>query len=227
MRAGASRLWRIGTAAAFGATAAVAVIATRGAPINAALTSDGAGVHASSSARAAPVISRCALAGLRVSLGAGTRVAGPQAAGSVTRYALEFTNVSGAPCTLTGYPQVAAYRGDDVQVGPAAARGSAAAAGRVLLAPGRSAHALLDVAAPVARCRPVRVAGLSVAAPGEAAARYVKRPLTTCAARAARGQHYLLVQAVQPGVGPGAGGGPPGGVRTLPGAARVPSSGAA
>jgi hypothetical protein len=223
MRAGASRLWRIATAAAFGVTATVAVIMTRGAPISAALASDGAGARAPASARTAPATPHCALTGLRVSLGAGTR-----AAGSVTRYALEFTNVSGAACTLAGYPEVAAYRGDGVQVGTAAARGHAAAAGRVLLAPGHSAYAVLDIAAPVARCRPVRASGLSVTAPGEAAARYVKRPLTTCAARAARGQPYLLVQAVQPGGGPGPGGGAGAlaAVRTPPGGARRPSSGA-
>ena len=223
MRAGASRLWRVATAAAFGATAAVAVILTRGAPLHAALTSDGAGAHASASARATPAAPHCAAGGLRVALGAGRRVSG-----TVTRYALEFTNVSGAACTLAGYPEVAAYRGDGVQVGPAAARGSAVAAGRVQLAPGQTAHAVLDVTAPVARCRPVRVSGLSVVVPGAAAARYVKRPLTTCAARAARRQDYLLVQAVQPGAGPGAGGGAGtlADVRALPGGARQPASGA-
>jgi hypothetical protein len=220
MRAGASRLWRIATAAAFGATAAVAVILTRGAPINAALTSDGAGAHAPASAGATSVPPHCALSGLRVSLGAATRMAGP-----VTRYALEFTNVSGTACTLAGYPQVAAYRGDGVPVGPAAARGGSAAASRVLLAPGQTAHAVLDVAAPVARCRPVRASGLSVTAPGAAGARYVKRALTTCAARAARGQSYLLVQAIQPGAGGGAR--PLADVRALPGGARQPPSGAA
>jgi hypothetical protein len=201
---------------------------TRGAPIHAALASDGGGAHASASARATPPTPHCAAGGLRVSLGAGHRVPG-----AVTRYALEFTNVSGAACTLAGYPEVAAYRGDGIQVGPAAARGSAArgsavAARPVLLAPGQSAHAVLDLAAPVARCRPVRVSGLSVAVPGETGARYVKRPLTTCAARAAHGQGYLLVQAIQPGAGPGQGGGAGtlADVRARPGGARQPASGA-
>lgn len=207
MRAGASRLWRVATAAAFGATAVVAVILTRGAPVSAALTSEGAsGTHAPApSSGAGPTrtgAADCTATGLRVSLGPGTRVTA-----AVTRYALEFTNVSGAACALAGYPLVTAYRGDGVQVGPAAARDPSAAARRVLLAPGRTAHAVLDAWVPVARCRPVRVSGLRVAVPGQTAAWYVKRPLTTCAVRAARGQNYLIVQAVQPGAGQKAGGG--------------------
>ena len=126
VRAGVISLWRVAAAAAFGATAAVAVILTRGAPVNAALTAEGAGgAHASPSASARPAAApaRCAVTGLRIALGPGSRVTA-----GVTRYALEFTNVSGAACTLSGYPQVAAYRGDGVQVGPAAARDTSAAA---------------------------------------------------------------------------------------------------
>src|SRR5882757_5687829 len=105
MRAGASLGWRIATAVAFGATAALAVILSRGAPVDAALASaKGPGAqHAAA---------RCALSGLRISLGPGARVTTV-----ITRYPLDFTNVSGAACTLAGYPQVAAYLGDGVQVG--------------------------------------------------------------------------------------------------------------
>ena len=197
MRTGASLVWRVATAVAFGATAALAVTLSRGGPINAALASDkGAGVtHASASARPTAVTARCAVAGLRISLAPGA-----QAAAAVTRYRLEFTNVSGTPCTLTGYPQVAAYRDGGAQVGLAAARDTAAAR-RVLLAPGQSAHAVLDAAAPAARCRPVRASGLRVVPPDQTEARYVRRSFTACAARAAGGQQYLLVHAIQPGAG--------------------------
>lgn len=224
MRAGAIRLWRVAAAGAFGATAAVAVILTRGAPINAALTAEGAGgTHAAPATSVRPAVARCAGSGLRVSLGPGTRVTA-----AVTRYALEFTNVSGTVCTLNGFPQVTAYRSDGLQVGPAAARDTAPAARLVRLAPGQTAHAVLDAAAPVARCHPVRVSGLRVVPPGQAAARYVRQPLTTCAARAVRGQDYLLVRAIQPGTGGGArGAGTLAGVRPSPVAARQPSPGAA
>jgi hypothetical protein len=216
MRARASLGWRLATAVAFGVTAAVAVTLSRGAPINAALTSaKGAGAAhsaapASSSRQSAEVTAECAVAGLRISLGPGARVTT-----AIIRYAVEFTNVSGAPCTLRGYPQVAAYRGDGVLVGPAAAYDTSVAARRVLLGPGQTAHALLDATLPAAHCRPVSASGLRIVAPGQTGARYVKRPLTTCAARAAHGQNYLLVHAIQPGAGTSGGTGPGGGTGTL------------
>jgi hypothetical protein len=189
MRTGASLGWRIATVVAFGATAALAVSLNRGAPLDAALTS----------ARSPDVhhaAARCAMSGLRVSVGPGARVST-----AVTRYPVDFTNVSGASCTLAGYPQVTAYRGDGAEVGTAAGHDESLAARRVLLAPGQSAHASVDAAVPAARCGPVLVAGLRVVTPGQAAARYVRRPMTACTARAPRGQDYLLVRAIQAGPG--------------------------
>ncbi|MGH3247058.1 MAG: DUF4232 domain-containing protein, partial [Trebonia sp.] len=119
MRARANLGWRLATVAAFGATAALAVTLSRGAPTNAALTSQkGPGTQhpaATATARPAAVAAPCAVSGLRISLGEGARVTA-----EITRYPLDFTNVSDAPCTLSGYPQVAAYRGAGVQVGTAA-----------------------------------------------------------------------------------------------------------
>lgn len=202
MRAGASLGWRIATAAAFGATAALSVILSRGVPMNAALTSaKGAEAqHATAGAAAAGVTLPCAAAGLRISLGPGARVSTV-----ITRYLLEFTNVSHAACSLAGYPGVSVYRGDGVQVGAAAGRDQSVAADRIVLAPGQTAHAALDAAVPAARCGPVRVTGLRVVAPGQTAARYVRRPLTACTARAPRGGDNLRVRAVQAGAGATAG----------------------
>lgn len=202
MRTGASLGWRIATAVAFGATAALAITLSKSGPINAALASDkGAGAtHAAASPRPTAVTARCAAAGLRISLASGSQVSA-----AVTRYRLEFTNVSGAPCTLAGYPEVTAYRGDDVQAGPAAARYPSGAARRVLLAPGQSAHAVLDAAAPAARCRPFRASGLRITTPDETDARYVRHFFTACAARTVPGKNYLLVHAIQPGPGAAAG----------------------
>lgn len=198
MRTGASLGWRIATAVAFGATAALAVILSRGAPMNAALTA-----VKGAAARHTPVTTRCAASGLRISLGPGTR-----ANTAISRYPLDFTNVSGAPCTLVGYPEVSAYRGDGVQVGADAGRDQSAPALSVLLAPGQTAHATVDAALPATRCGPVRATGLRVVAPGQAAARYVRRPLTVCTARAARGQDYLRASAIQSGAGQPGGGQP-------------------
>ena len=198
MRGGASLGWRVGAAVAFAATAALAVTLSKGAPINAALASDkGAGAaHAAASPVPTAVTARCVAAGLRISVGPGAPLGA-----AVTRYRLEFTNVSGVPCTLAGYPEVAAYRGDDIQVGPVAVHDASGAARQVLLAPGQSAHAVLDAAAPAARCRPVRASGLRVITPGQAGARYVRRSFTACAARPVPAKNYLLVHAIQPGAG--------------------------
>ena len=203
MRAGASLGWRVGTALAIVATAALAVTLGHGAPIKAALTSDkgtsaarAASSQASASPEAADMTALCAVSGLRISLGPAARVTA-----EITRYALDFTNVSDVPCTLAGYPQVWAYRGDGIQVGPAAVHDTSVAASRVVLAPGETAHAALDALVPVARCIPVRASGLRVVPPGQTAARYVRRPLTACAARASRNQGYLRVLAIQAGPG--------------------------
>jgi hypothetical protein len=200
MRAGARLGWRVAAAVAFGATAALAVALSRGGPVTAALTSDkGPGAqHAAvvPSPRHVAAIPRCAASGLRISLGPGARVTT-----AITSYPLDFTNVSDAPCTLSGYPQVAAYWGDGGQIGDTAGHDTSIAARLILLAPGQTAHASLDAAMPAARCRPVRASGLRVTPPGQSAARYIKRSLTTCAAQAPRGQHYLRVRAIQPGTG--------------------------
>ena len=191
MRAGVRRGWRLATAVAFIGTASLAVLVSRPSPPGTALAVTG---PAPASTAAAGPATACATSALRVSVGPGSRVTL-----AVVRYALEFTNVSAAPCTLAGYPQVAAFRGDDIQVGDAAGQAVSAVAARVLLAPGETAHAALDASRPGARCRPVRAAGLRVAVTaGSTAAHYVRRPLTACAAGH---QGYLRVHAIAAGVG--------------------------
>ena len=143
---------------------------------------------------------RCALSGLRISVGAGARVTS-----AVTRYPARLhQRVRARRARWPGYPQVAAYRGDGVQVGAAASHDRAAAR-RIVLAPGQTAHTTLDAAVPAARCGPVRAAGLRVVAPGQAAARYLRRPLTACTARAPGGQDYLQVTRARGGPGPAPG----------------------
>ena len=202
MRAGASLGWRIAAVVAFGATAALAVVLSRGAPTDAALASaKGPNTqHAAADTPPSAATGRCAPSGLRISLGPGARVTTV-----VTRYPLDFTNVSGAPCTLAGYPEVTAYHGDKVPVGAAAGRDQSVAARRIVLAPGQTAHATLDAAVPAARCGPVRAAGLRVVTPGQKGVRYVRRSLTACTAVAPDGQEYLRVRAIQAGTGTSAG----------------------
>jgi hypothetical protein len=218
----------------FGATAALAVIVSRGAPMQASLisTKGADGGHATASASAAPaVLSQCAISRLRMSVGPGVRVAaqfthgitgtaptppatktpatkhpaakhGDTVAAALIRYRLDFTNVSRQPCTMAGYPQVAADS-NGVLVGGTAAHDTTVVAHRLLLAPGQTVHAALDATAPTPRCHPVRASGLRVTPPGQSSARYLHRPLTACSAR---GQIYLHVRAVQAGADDPSGG---------------------
>jgi hypothetical protein len=207
MRAAARLGWRIVAVVAFGATAALAVTLTRGAPLHAALTSsrNTPGSARSHDGGQAP---RCAPSGLRISIGpaASTSVGITGGGADLTRYPLDFTNVSGATCTLGGYPAVAAYRADGAQVGNPAALDTTAAARRVVLAPGATARAAVIASVPAAGgCRPVVAAGLRVSPPGQSAATDVRYRLVACSAAGQRAPVFLRVGAVAP-VAPSASG---------------------
>jgi hypothetical protein len=192
MRASVRLGWRVAAIAAFAATAALAVTLTRGGSEHAALTS---AKHVTKQ-RAAAGAPRCAASRLRISVGiaAGT---GPSAL-RVTWYRLDFTNVSGVTCTLSGYPEVAAYRGDGAQVGNEAGRDTSVAARHIVLAPGASAHAAVTASVSRGRCRPVVAAGLRVVPPGQKAASYVRHTLRACSAAGPRAPVFLRVRVVQP-----------------------------
>ena len=197
MRPGTRLSLRLAVAVAFGATAALAVILGGRVPASTALRAVGSAHTSTARTSPAGTVAQCSASGLEISIGPGA-----QLADAVTRYAVDFTNVSGAPCTLAGFPRVAAYQGDHVQVGDMAAYDqSAAAAARVLLTPGQTAHASLDAATATARCRPVRASGLSVVVSAGSGPRFVRRPLTACSGRLPGGRAYLRVRAIQPGAG--------------------------
>ena len=180
--------WRVAAIAAFAATAALAVSLTQGGSTPAALTS-AKNVTKQRAAEGAP---RCATPRLRISVGTGA------SAPRVTRYRLEFTNVSGVTCTLSGYPEVAAYRGDGAQIGNEAGRDTSVAARHIVLAPGASAHAAITASVSRGPCRPVDAAGLRVVPPGQKAASYIRHTLRACSAAGPRAPVFLRVRAVQP-----------------------------
>ncbi len=192
MRAVARLGWRVAAVVAFGATAALAVTLTRGAPMHAALIS----------ARSHDAAPRCVASGLRISLGAVPAAATGVRQG-LTSYTLDFTNVSDAKCELRGYPAVAAYLGNGVQVGNAAAADTAATAHRVVLAPGETARASMiasaadSASASAGGCRPVFATGLRVTPPGESAARFIRHSLLACSAAGPRAPVFLRVRAIQ------------------------------
>ena len=183
--------WRVAAIAAFAATAALAVSLSQGGSTPAALTS---AKHVTKQ-RVAGGAPRCATSRLRMSVG----IAGGTGASAqrVTRYRLEFTNVSGMTCTLSGYPEVAAYRGG-AQVGNAAGRDTSVAARHIVLAPGASAHAAITASVSRGPCRPVVAAGLRVVPPGQKAASYRRHTLRACSAAGPRAPVFLRVRVVQP-----------------------------
>jgi hypothetical protein len=191
MTASVRLVWRVAAIAAFAATAALAVSLTQGGSTHAALTS---AKHVTKQ-RAAGGAPRCAASTLRISVG--TAAGTSASALRVTRYRLEFTNVSGMTCTLSGYPEVAAYRGG-AQVGNAAGRDTSVAARHIVLAPGASAHAAVTASVSRGPCRPVVAAGLRVIPPGQKVASYIRQTLRACSAAGPRAPVFLRVRAIQP-----------------------------
>lgn len=138
----------------------------------------------------------CATSALKVTVAA---VPGGAAAGS-SYYPIRFANISGASCTLYGYPGVSfvtALGGS--QIGPAATRNPATARQLVTVAPGRIVHAELQVVDaenyPPADCGPVTAHWLKVYPPNQTAPAYVSFTAPTCS----KPRQVLSVQAVQAG----------------------------
>ena len=141
----------------------------------------------------------CRTAGLKVTKG--TMGA---AAGSVYLQ-IEFTNTSGAACTLYGYPGVAFTTSTTTasQVGRAATRSTGQPYRLVTLAPKASASATLHlvqvVSYPPARCGPVSGSFLQVYPPGQQTAAYLPYHGQTCT----KPVFAMGIGAVQPGTAPG------------------------
>jgi Domain of unknown function (DUF4232) len=123
--------------------------------------------------------------------------AGGGTAGSVF-YKIRFTNLSGHPCTLTGFPRVAAVNLAGKRIGSAAQHEIGQTPKPVKLADGATATALLRVVDPgnfsPSTCHEVTAAGLRVSPPGQSSSRLVPLPFATCS-RA--GQKTLSVGVVK------------------------------
>ncbi len=113
--------------------------------------------------------------------------AGGGAAGSFY-YDLEFTNLSGRACTLTGYPGVSAVTLGGARIGAPARREPVATTGSVRLGAGASAVAILRIADAgnfeASACRGTLAAGLRVFPPGQTVSRLVPFPFETCSSSA-------------------------------------------
>jgi Protein of unknown function (DUF4232) len=137
----------------------------------------------------------CSTAALRVTLGSQEGAA----AGHFYR-TLDFTNISGASCTLYGYPGVsfvAAIGGN--QIGAAASR-SPASKRLVVLAPGKKAHAVLDLLDvlnfPSSQCAASDAHWIKVYPPNQFSASYVAWTAKVCSKPKTV---YLSVVPVRPG----------------------------
>jgi len=131
------------------------------APTTPAPTSSAGAAQATTTGTAA-----CATSALRVALG------GSEGAAGSTYLVIRFTNVSGATCSLYGFPGVSLVGGSPVaQIGLAAAETAPPARRLVALAPGQSAHAILHMVDaenyPRARCGQVQSSGLRVYPPNQ------------------------------------------------------------
>lgn len=150
--------------------------------------------------RSAPQACRAVSLALRLGPGAGG------AAGS-RHPALQFTNVGTTTCVMAGFPEVSYVAGDGRQVG-ASATGTGPLGGKVTLAPGQLASALVQEANtqnfPPGDCKPMPVRGFRVSPPSDATALFVpfgSAEATACSSTTMPGGRQLFVHSMMPGSG--------------------------
>jgi hypothetical protein len=124
------------------------------------------------------------------------------AAGSVYQV-IDFTNISGSPCTLFGYPGLALAGGTPVtQIGAAAARSTGSSAKLVTLAAGKTANALLQITQAenytASRCVPKASTYLQIYPPNQTTPIYLAYKSMGCSSSKV---NLLTVGVVQPGNG--------------------------
>ena len=158
--------------------------------------SGGASAPASSPAPSLSGAPACATSALRVSVPTGH---GNAAAGS-SYYPIVFTNVSGAPCTLYGYPGVSFVTGaGGSEIGIPATENPVRPRQLITLAPGQAGHAELQVADaenyPPADCGMVTARWLRVYPPNQTAPLYAGFTARACT----KPKGILAVETVQPG----------------------------
>lgn len=108
-------------------------------------------------------------------------------------YAVEFSNIGKATCTVEGYPTVKLTE-NGTQVGLKATTSGTPAP--VTLKPGQTAHVVLTIRDAGAICRPLPTNGLSVQPPGKTQVRTFPLGGSAC-----RHRSTMSVDAINPGVG--------------------------
>ena len=153
----------------------------------------------SSRSSTAPALARCNTSTLSLNLASKQ---GSGAAGS-TYVPIDFTNTSGAACSLSGYPGVSFVNGlGGSQIGAAATRAPNASSVTVTLAAHGTAHAWLQVVEagnfPASTCQPVTANWLKVYPPGNTAASYIGHSFPACSSKKVT---VLTVMPVRSGAG--------------------------
>src|SRR5208337_3397327 len=115
---------------------------------------------------------------------------------------IDFTNTSGSPCTLYGYPGVSLVSGPPyTQIGLAAKRSTSSARKLVTLVPGATANALLQIVDalnyPNATCGPTKATALKVYPPNQTVPVYLPSTSNGCA----KPVQIMYIGPVQPGSG--------------------------
>jgi hypothetical protein len=146
-----------------------------------------------SSATGAP---SCPTSSLRVKLGVAQGYAGG------VDQVIDFTNTSGSPCTLYGYPGVSLVSGPPyTQIGLAAKRATNTPVKLVTLAPGATGNALLQIVDalnyPPASCGPTKATALKIYPPNQTVPVYLPSTSTGCG----KSVQIMYIDPVQPGSG--------------------------
>jgi Protein of unknown function (DUF4232) len=116
---------------------------------------------------------------------------------------IDFTNTSGSPCTLYGYPGVSLVSGPPyTQIGLPAKRGAASTpVKQVTLAPGATANAQLQIVDalnyPPASCGPTKATALKIYPPNQTVPVYLPSTSTGCG----KSVQIMYIGPVQPGSG--------------------------
>jgi hypothetical protein len=138
----------------------------------------------------------CPNGSLQVKLGLGQGYAGG------TYQVIDFTNTSGATCTLYGYPGVSLVSGPPyAQIGLAAKRTNTTPVKQITLAPGATANAVVQIVDalnfPTTTCSPVKSTNMRVFPPNQTISVYLPYASNGCS----KPVQTLFIAAVQAGSG--------------------------
>lgn len=179
--------------------------ATTASPTPASSTASASTGTTPSSAAPGPTVSTATAGPNHTALPCATRAlkttsSGSEGAAGQTYTTIDFTNISGATCTLYGYPGVALAAGTPVQQIGAAADHNPSPSKKVLtLNPGNAGHFVLQISNasnyPAAECSPANASYLQIYPPNQTTPIYFSYTAVACT----KPIHLLTVSVIQAG----------------------------